>query len=165
MAAAPLVDGDQLIVLVGGETGIVACMDKMTGDVRWRNVRDRQPGYCPPMIFTFGDTRQLVIWHPSAVTSLDPRSGKTIWRVPFRVRQFISIATPRKFANRLFVTAETAALSSIPRRMDMIKKTTNNSSNVNPELPRMVRLTPIFVPMFPIYYNRRACLLVIGAAK
>ncbi len=105
MAAAPLVDGDQLIVLVGGESGIVACMDKMTGEVRWRNVRDRQPGYCPPMIFTFGDTRQLVIWHPSAVTSLDPRSGKTIWRVPFRVRMFISITTPRKVANRLFVSS------------------------------------------------------------
>lgn len=104
MAAAPLVDGHQVIALVGGEEGIVASMDKLTGKVLWRSVRDRQPGYCPPLLFTFGDTRQIVIWHPSAITSLDPASGETIWQVPFRVRQFISIATPRRVGNRLFVS-------------------------------------------------------------
>jgi outer membrane protein assembly factor BamB len=104
MAAPPLVDGNQVIALVGGEEGIVASLDKLTGEVLWRSVRDRQPGYCPPMLFTFGDTRQIVIWHPSAITSLDPASGETIWQVPFRVRQFISIATPRRVGNRLFVS-------------------------------------------------------------
>jgi outer membrane protein assembly factor BamB len=105
MAAAPLVDGDQVIVLVGGEAGIVASMDRRTGKVQWRSVRDQQPGYCPPVIFTFGDTRQLVIWHPEAVSSLDPGSGKVIWQVPFPIRQYISIATPRKAGNRLFVSS------------------------------------------------------------
>ena len=47
MAAAPLVDGDQLIVLAGGKPGaLVVSLDKHTGDERWRALDDKEPGYC-----------------------------------------------------------------------------------------------------------------------
>ncbi|MCA9055950.1 MAG: PQQ-binding-like beta-propeller repeat protein, partial [Planctomycetaceae bacterium] len=36
MAGAPLVDGDQLIVLVGGPDALVVSFDKRTGKERWR---------------------------------------------------------------------------------------------------------------------------------
>ena len=79
--------------------------DKLTGKELWRSLEDEQIGYCPPVIMTFGKTRQLVVWHPTAISSLDPKSGKLIWQVPFRVRVGLTISTPRQVGNRLFVTA------------------------------------------------------------
>ena len=106
MVASPLIDGQQLITLVGGNRGsLVVSFDKLTGRELWRSLEDPEIGYCPPVIFTFGKTRQLIVWHPRAVSSLDPASGKLIWQVKFPVRAGLSISTPRRVGNRLFVTA------------------------------------------------------------
>ncbi len=57
------------------------------------------------MIFTFANVRQLIIWHPRAVSSLNPTNGEVYWQIPFRVRSGLCIPTPRKVRNRLFVTS------------------------------------------------------------
>ncbi len=105
MAASPLVDGDQLITLVGGRNGLIVSFDKKTGEERWRALNDPAIGYCPPVIFKFGETRQLIVWHPSAVSSIDPKNGKVNWEVPFEIRAGLTLATPRQVDNRLFLTA------------------------------------------------------------
>jgi outer membrane protein assembly factor BamB len=105
-AGAPLVDGDQLILLVGGKpNALVVSVDKKTGRERWRALDGAEPGYCPPVILEFGGRRQLIIWHPEAVVGLDPTNGKTLWQVPFEVKSGLTIPTPRKIGNRLFVTS------------------------------------------------------------
>ena len=79
MAGAPLVDGDQLIVLAGGKPGaLVVSLDKNTGEERWRALDGKEPGYCPPVILEFGGKRQLIVWHPEAVVGLDPTNGKVL---------------------------------------------------------------------------------------
>ncbi|MFP6770291.1 MAG: PQQ-binding-like beta-propeller repeat protein, partial [Planctomycetaceae bacterium] len=106
MVASPLIDGRQLITLVGGAKGsLVVSFDKLTGKELWRSLEDAMIGYSPPVIFTFGKTRQMIIWHPNAVSSLDPSNGQLIWQVPFRVRAGLTISTPRRVGNHLFVTA------------------------------------------------------------
>ena len=106
MVASPLIDGRQLITLVGGTKGsLVVSFDKLTGKELWRSLEDAMIGYSPPVIFTFGKTRQMIIWHPNAVSSLDPSNGQLIWQVPFRVRAGLTISTPRRVGNHLFVTA------------------------------------------------------------
>ncbi len=106
MVASPLVDGDQLITLVGGsDNSLVVSFDKTTGKELWRALQDAQIGYAPPVIFDFGGRRQLIMWHPEAVSSLDPKSGEVIWQVAYRLRAGLSIATPRKFDNKLFVAS------------------------------------------------------------
>ncbi|MGE0375088.1 MAG: PQQ-binding-like beta-propeller repeat protein [Planctomycetaceae bacterium] len=105
LAASPLVDGDQLIVLVGGPGALVVSFDKRTGEERWRSLDDAAVGYCPPVIFDFAGSRQLIQWHPSAVSSLDPQTGVVKWQVPFAVQAGLTIPTPRQVGNRLFVTA------------------------------------------------------------
>jgi outer membrane protein assembly factor BamB len=51
MAGAPLVDGEQLIVLAGGTPGaMVVSLDKRTGKERWRALEGKEPGYCAPVI-------------------------------------------------------------------------------------------------------------------
>ena len=106
LAAAPLIDGEQVIVLAGGENGaLVVSFDKRTGDERWRALDDPEVGYCPPVIMEFGGKRQLIIWHASHVSSLDPTDGKVLWELPFPLQAALCVATPRQLGNRLFVTS------------------------------------------------------------
>ena len=104
-AAHPLVDGDKLICLGGGEEGTTIAFNKMTGKVLLRALPGPDLGYCPPMIFKAGGKRQLIIWHPRALNSIDPETGKLHWTEPFRVRSGLSIPTPRLHGDLLFITS------------------------------------------------------------
>jgi outer membrane protein assembly factor BamB len=103
-AAHPLLDGDKLVCLVGGPGSVVVAFHKDSGQELWRALSAEQPGYCPPILLSAAGKRQLIIWHPEAVNSLDPETGKLYWSQPFRVREGISIATPRLEDGRLFVS-------------------------------------------------------------
>jgi outer membrane protein assembly factor BamB len=94
--AAPLVDGNRLICLVGGQNNAkVVAFDKATGKEIWRALASNsEPGYCPPVIIEYGQTRQLIIWHPLAVSSLDPATGRVHWEEPFKIEAGLSVATP-----------------------------------------------------------------------
>ncbi|MDQ3329196.1 MAG: PQQ-binding-like beta-propeller repeat protein [Planctomycetota bacterium] len=106
MAAAPVVDGDRLITLVGGADGAtVVAFDKTTGKELWRAIDDPAVGYVPPRLFAFGGKLQVICWHPEAVTSLDPETGKVVWEVPFKVQQGLCVSSPQRAGNRLFFTA------------------------------------------------------------
>jgi outer membrane protein assembly factor BamB len=96
MTAAPLVESNLLICLVGGQPDAkVVALDKKTGKEMWRALpSDSEPGYCPPFAITAGGHRQIIIWHPQAVTALEPTSGKTFWEVAFKVATGLSVATP-----------------------------------------------------------------------
>jgi len=106
MASSPLVDGDQLITLVGGADGAtLVSFEKTTGKELWRAIDDPAIGYAPPVIYTYGGTRQLILWHPRAITSLDPSNGKIYWQFPFAVQAGLTVPMPRQQGDRLFVTA------------------------------------------------------------
>lgn len=104
-AAHPLIDGDKLICLAGGEGSIVVALHKDTGKELWHALSASEPGYAPPMIYEFGGRRQLIVWDPDSVNGLDPETGKVYWSQPFAVRAGLSIPTPRKAGDLLFLTA------------------------------------------------------------
>ncbi len=106
MAASPLVDGDKLITLVGGTDGaLVVCFDKHTGEEIWRALDDLAIGYSPPVIYELDGRRQLIIWHPSAVSSLDPETGAVLWEHPWEIKAGLTAPMVRQTGNRLFLTA------------------------------------------------------------
>ena len=107
ITGAPIVEGDLLIGLVGGQPdALVVAFDKRTGAERWRSLATgREPGYAQPVIFEAGGTRQLIIWHPRAIASLDPGSGALHWEVPFSVDMGSTVATPVFAGGRLLVSA------------------------------------------------------------
>lgn len=108
-AAHPLLDGDKLICLVGGKDGIVMAFDAATGKEKWSSLAFENAaselGYCPPVIFNVGGARQLIIWHPEAVSGLNPETGKQYWSQPFRLKANLSVPTPRLEGNQLLVTS------------------------------------------------------------
>lgn len=101
----PLIDGDKLVCLVGGSNSVAVAFHKDTGKEIWRALGAKEPGYCPPMIYTVGKTRHLIIWHPESINSLDPETGKVLWSHPFPVKSGLSIPTPRVRDDLLFITS------------------------------------------------------------
>ena len=106
IASAPLVDGDRLIALVGGEPdALVVAFDKHTGEELWRSLPVRSElGYAHPVIYEAGGVRQLIIWHPEALASLDPKTGSVYWEHPWEVSMAVSLATPVKSGDYLLVS-------------------------------------------------------------
>ncbi|MBM4067392.1 MAG: pyrrolo-quinoline quinone [Planctomycetes bacterium] len=110
-AAHPLLDGDRLVCLVGAKGGLAMAFDKISGKELWKALDSEEPGYAPPMLFTAGGQRQLLIWHPESVNSLEPETGKVNWTFPFtgrnnrKLKAGLSIPTPRLDGGRLFLTA------------------------------------------------------------
>jgi outer membrane protein assembly factor BamB len=104
-AGEPLVDGNKLICLAGGENACVIAFNKDTGAELWRALSASQPGYSAPVIFEAGGCRQLIIWNPQSLNSLDPETGKLYWSQPYKANQGMSIVTPRKLGNLLLVSS------------------------------------------------------------
>ena len=102
-AAHPLVDGDLLYTMVGGDGQGVVAFDKLTGEVRWKALNCKA-GYCPPSIIEHGGVRQLLIYHPEAVVSLDPANGTQHWSIPIEPRYGMSICRPMIDGNLLYVS-------------------------------------------------------------
>ena len=101
----PLLDGQKLICLVGGEGSVAVAFDKDTGKELWRALSAREPGYAPPMLYEFGGRRQVIIWHPEAVSALDPETGRVFWTHRAEARMGMSIASPRQVGDRLYLTS------------------------------------------------------------
>jgi outer membrane protein assembly factor BamB len=107
IAGAPLVDGHRLIAMVGGQpNALVVAFDKISGRELWRSLSPGEDmGYAQPIMVDAGGLRQLIIWHPEFVASLDPATGKPIWREPFRVNLGVTLSTPVFHAGRLLVSS------------------------------------------------------------
>jgi outer membrane protein assembly factor BamB len=108
MSGAPLVDGNRLICLVGGEPDAkIVALDKMTGREVWRALSsDSEPGYNQPIIIEAGGARQLILFHPSGMSSVDPATGKVYWEIEHTVQMGIVVATPVHSGPYLFVTSQ-----------------------------------------------------------
>lgn len=101
----PLIDGQKLICLAGGEGSVAVAFDKDTGKELWRALSATEPGYAPPMIYEAGGVRQLIVWHPQSLNSLDPETGKLHWSEFVKANMGLSIASPRKHGDLLYVSS------------------------------------------------------------
>ena len=101
-ASHPVVDGNKLYCLAGGEGSVAIALDKDTGKEIWRSLSARLPGYCTPVLTTAGGKRQLIIFHAEAINGLDPETGSVYWSVPLDTYYGCSIATPRISGDLLF---------------------------------------------------------------
>lgn len=102
-AAHPLIDGDQLITLAGGENTHVVSFDKMTGDVKWSSQTAPEQGYSPPTIIEQAGVRQLILAQPDAIESVNPADGSKYWSVPYEATSGSIIMAPLHVGNYLYI--------------------------------------------------------------
>ena len=84
----------------------VVAFDKYSGKEIWRALSsdDSEPGYSQPVLIHHGRP-QVVVWHATALDSLDVETGAVLWSQPFRVTMNTPIATPSWNAPHLLVSA------------------------------------------------------------
>ena len=105
--ASPLVDGNLLIVSIGGSpaAGVVA-FDLLTGREVWKALNEAAT-WSSPVIVSAGGTRQLIVWMRQSVTSLNPTNGAVFWREPTvsgGSPGFSAVSTPVIRGDRLLIS-------------------------------------------------------------
>jgi len=103
MAASPLVVDDKVIVLPGGGNGrSVAAYDRISGELVWTALNDKQ-AYVAPMLVTLAGERQLLIVSAQRVMGLTVEGGTLLWEFPWKTSNDINCAQPVVIDDRRFV--------------------------------------------------------------
>ena len=107
MACSPLVEGDKVIVIVGGKPGAgIVAFDAGTGEVRWQSTDD-EAGYASPVVATVDGRRRVYAFTAAGLNVLDPRDGFVEARFPWRAkaRASVNAATPLVSGHKVFLSA------------------------------------------------------------
>ncbi len=86
---SPIIVGKNLVFSVDGtDKQMVVALDKTNGKVAWQTPRNNKTGASPfsfstPLLIKVKDQEQLVSAGSGVVMSLDPKTGKEIWRVTY----------------------------------------------------------------------------------
>jgi len=93
LACSPLIDGDRVVVQVGGEDACAIAFDRVTGKVLWKALQDRV-GYTSPVRIDVGASELLIVWTAENINALEPATGKLLWTVPFAITYDVAISDP-----------------------------------------------------------------------
>lgn len=102
-ASHPLVHGDLVYTVAGGEGSVLLAFDRKSGEERWKGLSAEEAGYCPPLVTEFAGVEQLLFWYPDGVVGMNPATGKVYWEVALEPKFSISRMAPRRLGARLFV--------------------------------------------------------------
>lgn len=102
-SAHPLIDGDRLITLAGGDGSHVVALNKIDGSEIWKMGTAPEQGYSPPTIIEAAGVRQLILCRPDAVVSVNPETGAQYWSVPYEATSGSIIMSPLKFEDYLYI--------------------------------------------------------------
>lgn len=92
-STTPLVEGDLLLVDIGGKTGhSIGAFNKKSGALVWKTHTDKQ-GYSSPIAITVNGGRQFLFFTGTALVSISP-TGSVNWKYPWRTSYYANIATP-----------------------------------------------------------------------
>jgi outer membrane protein assembly factor BamB len=92
-SCSPLLDGERLLVAVGGKGASVVAFAKDKGDVLWKGLDD-PASYASPIVFGEGKQRQAIFLTGQGVVSLDAADGTVFWRYDFADPFHESASTP-----------------------------------------------------------------------
>jgi len=100
-AMSPLVDGDRVIIHVGGpgDTALTA-FDVATGAERWRWSGD-SPAYGSPIAVDLAGTRQIVTFTHQNLVGVSAATGALLWSRPFKTPADTTSQTPILYRDML----------------------------------------------------------------
>ena len=108
MGGSPCLDGDRLIINVGGtetNSGVVA-INRATGETLWKATSDGA-SYATPIVATIHGKRLVFVFTKAGLVNLDANAGKVLWSIPFRSKLYESVnaTTPIVAGDVVFVSA------------------------------------------------------------
>jgi outer membrane protein assembly factor BamB len=104
--SSPVVEGDKLLVNVGGRDGAgLVAFDTTTGKTVWKATNDAA-SYSSPVVATIDGARHAIFVTRLNIISVDPATGKERFREPFGMRgPTVNGANPLMLSDRLFLSA------------------------------------------------------------
>ena len=103
-AMSPVVDGDLMIVHVGGhDDGALTAFDVATGFIRWSWDGDG-PAYGSPVVVELEGTRQVVTFTQENLVGVSVATGDLLWRRPYTTQATTTSQTPILYRNTLIET-------------------------------------------------------------
>jgi outer membrane protein assembly factor BamB len=112
-SCSPLVDGDRVLINVGGKGASVVAFDGDKGEVVWKSLDDTA-SYSSPILTAPGDDRQAVFLTGQGIVSLNPADGSLLWRYTLVDALSESATTPVQSGNLILggsITFGTVGLS------------------------------------------------------
>lgn len=80
--SSPAVYGSLLLVSADNKGGgLIAGLNRETGEIVWTHARPKFPNYASPIVLTVAGREQLLLTGCDLVTSLDPATGKKLWEI------------------------------------------------------------------------------------
>jgi outer membrane protein assembly factor BamB len=104
MSGSPLVEGDLVLVNVGGEGASVVAFKKNSGEVAWKTLDDKA-SYASPIALGKGKERQVVFLTAAGLVSLDPKDGSVYWKEPLVDLLNESSTTPVRIGDDLLLAS------------------------------------------------------------
>ena len=94
ITGSPLIEDELLILNICGKpAACVVAFNRNSGKEAWRALDDSFT-YSSPVVITAGGQKQLIVWTQEAVTSLNPKTGRTSWREQLRTSGDMAVSTP-----------------------------------------------------------------------
>lgn len=106
VAMSPLVEGDRVMVNVGGKTGGIVAFDAATGKTPWTSTTD-EASYSAPVIADIAGLRTAVFFTRAGLAALDPANGSVRYQFRWRARMAASVsaAAPIVIKDQVFLSA------------------------------------------------------------
>jgi outer membrane protein assembly factor BamB len=107
VATSPLVEGDRVLLNVGGKNAGIVAFDAKTGKEVWKATND-EASYSSPVAATIGGVRHVFFFTRAGILSVDPANVQVRFSKPWRARINASVnaAVPVVVDDLLFISAE-----------------------------------------------------------
>jgi outer membrane protein assembly factor BamB len=103
-AGSPLVEKDLLIIDAGGDGSSTIAFNKKDGTPVWKAGSDGA-GYSSPLAATIAGKRQVLIFKADALVSLEPTTGKELWRHAWKTSYDVNAAMPVVVGDQVLITS------------------------------------------------------------
>ena len=125
MACSPLVEGDAVLLNVGGAKGAgIVAFDKSNGKLLWKT-SDDEASYSSPIAATIGGQRSVLFLTREGLVAVDPVNGEVRFHFPWHSRNRMSVnaATPVVIDDNIFLSASygTGAVLLHPHKGELEK--------------------------------------------
>ena len=119
IACSPLVEGNAVILNIGGESAGIVAFNKATGGVLWKATSD-EASYSSPVMAAASGQRRLFVFSRNQLTMLEPASGRVFWGFPWKphISASVSAATPLVIGDQVFISASYGAGAALLRFAD-----------------------------------------------
>lgn len=107
LACSPLVEGDAVIVNIGGGKGAgIVAFDKSSGKLLWK-ATDDEASYSSPIAATFNGKRYILVFDREGLVALSPTDGKVFFNFHWRSHsnESVNAATPLVIGDDVFISA------------------------------------------------------------